>query len=308
MALAIHPRGKSFVTLRQNGELLFRDTATCEVKQKVKLPGEQWYEVSIAFSPDGQTLAVGCSRPSAAIHLIKDGNIETIKDAHEAWLYQIAFLPDGRLISSGTAGGKFAGQAPAKNQIRLWDVADRKPQLEWPMDGSLPVGCSVAFSSDGRTMASVHSDRIVIWDASNQTIVRTIEPLSIYNAMRAHVAIDPLDRYVAVADNNNYVRLWDLKTGQPRLSTDRHHQSSVLTVAWSPDGKTIATGDSHGELRAGTQPMASRSGSLAGAAGVHGRPASRPMDAVFRFAAISCKRGRLLPAAPSSGSRSRRAS
>ena len=308
MALAIRPDGKSFVTLRQSGELLLRDTATCEVKQKVKLPGEQWYEVSIAFSPDGQTLAVGCSRPSAAIHLIKDGNIETIKDAHEAWLYQIAFLPDGRLVSSGTAGGKFAGQAPAKNQIRLWDVADRKPQLEWPMDGSLPVGCSVAFSSDGRTMASVHSDRIVIWDAANQTIVRTIEPLSIYNAMRAHVAIDPLDRYLAVADNNNYVRLWDLKTGQPRLSTDRHHQSSVLTVAWSPDGKTIATGDSHGELRfwnsADGKPVGQFGGSRWGAWSARFSPDGRRLS----FCSDQLQKGEAASSGPSSGSRSRPAS
>src|SRR3954464_2856175 len=48
VALAIHPDGKSFVTLRQNGELLFRDMATCKVEQSLKLPGERWSEVSTA--------------------------------------------------------------------------------------------------------------------------------------------------------------------------------------------------------------------------------------------------------------------
>jgi WD40 repeat protein len=69
--------------------------------------------------------------------------------------------------------------------------------------------------------------------------------------MYAAVAIDPTGRYVAVDDRKNYVRLWELATGQAVLSTEQHHQGGVIAAVWSADSTRIVTGSSafYGEVR-----------------------------------------------------------
>jgi WD40 repeat protein len=54
---------------------------------------------------------------------------------------------------------------------------------------------------------------------------------------------------VAVDDRQNYVRIWELATGKPVLSTEQHHQAGVQAADWSPDGTRIATGGMDGEVR-----------------------------------------------------------
>ena len=119
---------------------------------------------------------------------------------------------------------------------------------EWALGDSLPSGYGVAFSADGQTMVSVSRDQLAIWDAKTQSIIRKVTGLNIRNPSSATVAIDPLGKYVAVDDRDNYVRIWELATGRPHLTTDRHHQDHVRGT-WSPDGATIATGDGRGDIR-----------------------------------------------------------
>jgi WD40 repeat protein len=253
VALAIRPDGKSFVTLRQNGELQFRDMATCEVARTVKLPEEHWRESTrVAHSPDGKIIAIAGGFQTRAIYRVRDGESAVIPKAHSGSLINVHFLPDGQLLSVGTnkenvpPGG---GEPTHHSQVRIWDLAELRLLSEWPLGESRPEGCSVAFSTDGRTMTSVHRDRISVWDVATQKVVRTIEGLVFSNPAYAQVAIDPRGKYVAVNDRSNYVRLWNLATGQPLLSTDQQHQRWVSAADWSPDGKTILTSDGQGDVR-----------------------------------------------------------
>src|SRR5262245_22288360 len=113
-ALALHPDGKQFVTLQQNGELQFRDFATCQVQRTIALKDNGWYEQSDAvFSPDGKVLALAGGRADS-IYLLdpsKDAEPQVIKRPHSQYLHGIGFLADGRLYSFGTTK---AGPPPAE--------------------------------------------------------------------------------------------------------------------------------------------------------------------------------------------------
>lgn len=256
-SLAIAPNGQSFVTLRRNGELQFRSPATCAVTRKLKLPeGHLSEDTPVAFSPDGRTLAVGSDR-AQSIYLVdveRLGEPAVIEKAHDSALYNFKFLADGRLCSVGTGKEvlRLSGEWEPANQLRIWELKGDKElnlRVDWPMDESLPSGCSAAFSPDGRIMVTVHEDRIAVWDAKMNEIVRIFAGLYFRNPMHAQVAIDPLGKFVAINDRENYVRIFDLATGEPILSTNQHHLGHVLAVAWSPDGETIVTAGSGGEVR-----------------------------------------------------------
>lgn len=254
LILAIAPDGKRFFTLRHTGEVQVWDTATCEVVRTHALPETGFTNrPSSALSPDGKTLAIGSQR-SSSIYLLdieKGGAPAIIKPAHDRSLNGMQFLRDGTLVSTGTmVSDARAGEAPrSRAQIRFWDKMKLVPEMEWLLPDSLSARCSVALSPDGRTMISVHSDQIAVWDVKTRQIARTIEGLSFVNERDAHVAIDPTGKYVAVADRKLYVQVWELASGKPHLTTGQHHTSWVRSAAWSPDGKTIATvGGTGGEV------------------------------------------------------------
>ena len=251
-APAISPTGETFVTLDgQLGELRIWDAAACMVRRTVKLPNWSGNGSRPTFSPDGKTVALS-NMGANSLNLIlveRDEPVTVVRPAHGFVVDSVTFAPDGeRLFSTGTARLPPApdGAHRWKTEVFLWDARGQKLG-EWPLPDGLPSGCGLAFTSRGEQMVSVHQDRMLVWDTAKQSILRTIEVRPVWNPSLARVSVDPTDQLVAVDDCANYVRIWDLATGKPRLATDQHHQGIPLAAAWSPDGKSIATGDNRGE-------------------------------------------------------------
>lgn len=107
---------------------------------------------------------------------------------------------------------------------------------------------ALAFSADGRTLASVgglYGENVILWDIQNNQLRATLrgETNQIVNA----VAVSGNGRTLAAGTDKGTVLFWDLETlqrlGTPHTSqTKQHDPDAVMTLAFSPDGGTLASG------------------------------------------------------------------
>jgi tricorn protease-like protein len=170
------------------------------------------------------------------------------------WDIRLVLWPSGDVIGgkrlvggdpppSKTGGGSAYGSYPTAGLREL--LAPALLTDKTVLQVSSPVS-SVAFSSDGKMLASGCDDGIIrLWDPANGQELRTITGHSgpVYS-----VAFSPDGKILASASLYR-VDLWDITNGQ-RIRTDNYSNAVyIYSVAFSPDGKMLASGCDDGTIR-----------------------------------------------------------
>jgi len=99
-----------------------------------------WF-MSVAFSPDGKTLAIACRDKTVRLFDVQTGKFKTYLEAHKDLVTTVSFSPDGKTLASGSWDGI----------VILWDIQTWKEVQRFKYKDFVT---SVAFSPDGKVLAS----------------------------------------------------------------------------------------------------------------------------------------------------------
>jgi len=200
---------------------------------------------SVAFSPDGGTLAVG----SRDLELWNPARRTMTAAAARpgTFVNAVAFSPGGKVLAAGYSDGS----------IQLWLVAGdgTAAALGQPVRASAIGHVDyVAFSRDGRLLACGSDDGTLrVWSVSDPArprqlaVVQNSPGSTVYS-----VAFSPDGRVLAAASADNLTRLWDIanparpaRLGSPLAGPG----SYAISVAFSPDRRTLAVGSADKTVR-----------------------------------------------------------
>jgi WD40 repeat protein len=182
---------------------------------------------SVAYSPNGQTLASGSWDNTIKLWNVKTGNLLQTLTGHSKDINSVAYSPDGQTLAS----------ASNDNTIKLWNV--KTGNLLQTLEGHSYSVNSVAYSPDGQTLASASGDTTIkIWDVKTGNLLQTLSGHSIWVNS---VAYSPDGQTLASGSGDTTIKIWDVKTGN-LLQTLSGHSIWVNSVAYSPDGQTLASG------------------------------------------------------------------
>ena len=198
---------------------------------------------SVAFSPDGNVLASGSADHSIKLWDITNGRELMTLRGHSSTVNSVAFSPDGHMLASGS-GSLGADGVNDANVIKLWDVASGT-ELRTLM-GHAKWITAVAFSPDGKLLASASDDRTVkLWDLANGRQVRAFG--GFFDRVST-VAFSPDGHTLAVGAHDGAVKLWDLATGN-EIRTLAQRTDLVASVTFSPDQKKLLVGSWSSTMR-----------------------------------------------------------
>jgi WD40 repeat protein len=207
----------------------------------------------LAFSPDGKSLVRDAEDALVFLDLTTGKERSRLENKGRT-TWGMAFSPDGKLLAAtGVLESVFAATG-----VRIWDLSTGKilPQWRWTANDAMDTnhkagpGCCrcLAFSTDGKMLATAHHECVHLWDVATGKEIRKIGGLAEYIGALAFSAdgknLAVMDTCVSggwQTPRGTPARLFDVATGKERLRFGEQLNLALYHLAFSPDGKVLAT-------------------------------------------------------------------
>jgi WD40 repeat protein/transcriptional regulator with XRE-family HTH domain len=228
-SLAFAPNGSTLETACEDGSMQIWDMTTGQCIRN-------WLSFArtisdVAWSPNSEQIAGGDNGGLVTIWDVARRLPLHLLRGHKAIIWGVSYSPDGRWLAS----------CSEDNTIRIWDTAraasERVLTDHTLIDAQL---FATAWSPDGERLAiATHRHGVLVYDMHARAYQRvgfTDAPPRI-----RRVEWSPDGRYLAAAGEGGVLLIWDADAYSLRATLDGHH-GMVTAVAWSADGKRLASG------------------------------------------------------------------
>ncbi len=268
-SVVFSPDGETIVSVSDDGTIRLWNVNTRKPLKTLMAHADSVN--SVVFSSDGETIASAGNDRTIRLWNANTGKLLRTLTGHIENVNTVAFSPDGKTIASGSGklvylGGREDSGTCVGQEIRLWNA--NTGELIKTLTGHTSVVNSVGFSPDGNTIASGSGhlmgyegkasagEEVRLWNANTGELIKTLIE---HKEVVSSVAFSPdgnlivsgdwydWDGYLSSGTWSGEIRVWDAHTGE-HLKTLTGHTGGVSSVAFSPDGKTLASGRTDGTI------------------------------------------------------------
>ncbi len=215
------PNGRALAVAGADGITLY-EAAAMQIAGVLK--GHEGPVKGIAVSPDGGWIVSAGADTTVRLWNLRAGAAQTILRGHSDAVNAAAFSPDGQRVAA----------ASTDRTVRLWTLAGEPSGL---LQGHTDEVTAVVFCGAERVVTGSWDQQARVWDIERGECVQVVS----HGSWVRHLAALERLGWAASASRDGIVQVWEVESGREIVKL-LAHSGGADAVAFSPDGKMLATG------------------------------------------------------------------